>query len=130
MFDANAKLLQSTAATGTLTGTWYNTYAGTPFEGIPVEVEIYDASTASGTGTLTVTVQYSDDGQSSDGTLFTFPTVAFTGAGGLSTGVYDEIRRIVVPREYPWIRMVATLTGSPTTPVFSINAGFVMSDIP
>lgn len=125
MRDANAVLIpQGVVATGTITGAWLRLYAGTPFEGLETLLLTRNASTSSGAGSVSCTIQASFAlDQSNPVTVMTFDPLT---TGTTATGK-EQIRRFEAIRAY-WVRAVLVVAGTGGTT--DAYVGIVKGDIP
>lgn len=109
MYDLNAVLLNTTSALA-LTGNWIDLKGYPPYESIPILIR-----TTGGTGTPTVTIQWSTDGTTVDASAPTTAVVA-TAAG------YENVIRPSLgglPRG-PYIRAITTAPATATTVLVGI----------
>jgi hypothetical protein len=121
-------------APGTYNGAWVNTESGTPFEGEPFGIQLFNATVTGSTCTGTLILQNSADGVNVNATIATFPGFTITTAGvwtvngiAVPDQVYDVIQRAISRATYPYIRAQLVTSGGTITATFS--AGFCTSDI-
>lgn len=108
--DAQAKLMNQTAATDTVTGSWFDLHTRTPFGGIPVNIRISGGVATSSSKTLTLTIQGGTDGANSSQTLF---TKAYTITTTAASNHFEEVAELI--SSFRYVRAVATFSAAIST---------------
>lgn len=112
MYDLNAVLINTNSALA-ITGTWLDLKGYVPYESIPILIR-----TSGGTGSTTVTIQFSQDGSTVDASA---PTSSVVSA---ATGAETVIRPATggLPRG-PFIRAVTTAPSTATDVLVAVAMG-------
>ena len=110
-FDANCKLMNSSAATDTVTGSWFNLHTRTPYQGIPLEILLSGGVATSTAKTVTIAIQGSTDGSTAAATVF---SKAYTISTTANSSNFDEVVANLVVG-YQYVRAVATFSAAIST---------------
>lgn len=120
MVDSNLQLQASVTKTATFSGTGLAIPYGTPRPGLTARVLYSAASNASGSNSVTFSVDYSEDGGSTWNTLASAAPVALS-----TTAAAGEIN---IPFTTPHnvsaaqVRLTATFSGAGSTPTITYGA--------
>jgi hypothetical protein len=128
--DKNAMLADAVTVTAAYTGSWKKINTALPYEGIPLELSITEASTAAGSTVVNAWVEWSTDGTNLGGTLMTYDDTCGFGVAGISSREFTRSKRLLNNiSNRRWARLRLGLAGG-TTPTMKVTCGFRHADVP
>jgi hypothetical protein len=119
--DANLSLQASVTKTASFNGAGVNLKSGTPRRGLKARVLYSAASNASGSNSVTFTIEHSDDDS-------TYALLASGAADAVALGTTAKAGQLFIPFETskPYVRLVATVSGAGSTPTITYSGDILL----
>jgi hypothetical protein len=120
--DANLVLQSSTTKTASFNGTGVDLKVGTPHRGLVARILYSAAANASGSNTVTFSVEHSDDNA-------TFYAMASGAADALTLSTTAQAGEITIPfsTSKRYVRLVCTIAGAGSTPTVTYEGALQLA---